>query len=70
MAALLTTGRPVASEAQRRHDRHPGRRPVLGDGPRRHVHVDGLALEELGIDVERLGMGPHVGDGGLRALAA
>src|SRR5205823_5138318 len=33
------------------------------------VHVDGLALEELGIDVERISVGTHVGDGGLSALA-
>jgi hypothetical protein len=66
----LALHRPPGGErGQRGHDCHAGRRPILGDGPGRHVHVDGLALEELGIDVERLSIGPHVGDGGLRALA-
>ena len=60
---------PGGERGQRRHDGDPGRGPILGDGPGRHVHVDGLALEELGIDVERLGVGPDVGNGGLSALA-
>jgi hypothetical protein len=56
----LALHRPPSGErGQRRHHRHAGRRPILGDGPGRHVHVDGLALEELGIYVERLANGPY-----------
>ena len=33
------------------------------------MHVNGLAFEELGVDVERVGIGPDVGHGRLGALA-
>ena len=66
----IAPDRPAGGErGQGCHDGHSRRRSVLGNGPRGHVHVDRPVLEELGIDVERLGIGPHVGDGGLRALA-
>ena len=68
MATSLCTGRRVASEASAVMIVTPAEGPSLGMAPSQ-PHVDGLALEELGIDGERLGMGPHVEDGGLRTLA-
>ena len=66
---VAADGAPRGVGRERGDHRDAGGRAVLGDGAGGDVHVDGLALEHLGIDVESLGVGPHVRHGGLGALA-
>jgi hypothetical protein len=57
MATSLCTGRRMVSEVSAVMIVTPAE-AHLGDSPGRHVPVDGLVLEELGIDVGRLGIPP------------